>query len=85
MSLVLYGVQGLGSGDEAVRRLLHVVCHRLERHSRQSAFTALELSQCMYGLKNMSYHELEVQRLLRVLTAELDLVSRRRRRRGYML
>ena len=75
VTLVLYGVQGLGSCEEAVRRLLHVVCHKLERHSKSGAFSSRELSQCFYGMKNMSHLHNEVLRLLRLLSAELNLVS----------
>ena len=73
VSLVLYGIQGLGSEDEAVRRLLHVLYHKLERHSKQGAFSAREVSQCLYGLKNMG-GQVEVLRMVRVLASELDLV-----------
>ena len=75
VSLVLYGVQGLGSGAKAVRRLLHVLYHKLERKAKHGAFTALEMSQCLYSLKNMSHHDVEVLRLIRVLNTELELVS----------
>jgi hypothetical protein len=82
VALVLYGVQGLGSEEEAVRRLLHVVCHKLERHRGRSAFTPMELSQCLYGLRSMSQQDVEVSRLLRVLASEADLVSEVKESRG---
>jgi hypothetical protein len=75
VSVILHGVQGLGSSEETVRRLLHVVCHKLERSSKNSVFSSRELSTCFYSLRRMRPQDVEVLRLVRVLTAELKLVS----------
>lgn len=74
-ALVLYGLHGLGSGEEAVRKLLHVVSHKTERNSKQGVFSAMQLSQSLYALQHMDCEHREVVRLLRLLARELTMVS----------
>jgi hypothetical protein len=69
VSMLLYGLQGMTSEEEVIRRLLSVVAEMIDYCG--NTFEPQHVGNSLYGLQGMSSEESEVRKILSTLVIKI--------------